>query len=1109
MTNNADMRVFVAPRFQRSVQLESDLTRGDALDGYVCQISSRHALSIVARHINESQQRAFTWTGPYGGGKSTLALALAQFAGGAPPIRKNAKQVLRIKPEDEIAKAFGTKKPWLIVPVVGRRQTVEEAIGQAIDQYAPQRGPKRMRHGRRDIIAELLRRVESSEHSGLLLILDEMGKLLEAAAAAGEDIYIFQELAEAASRSRGKLVVLGILHQAFEQYVARSGRGVQSEWAKVQGRFIDVPVIAGSDEIITLIGQAIHTQELHPETKAVAHRIAEAIRRRRPSSPATLGDALDRCWPLHPITAALLGPCSRRRFGQNERSVFGFLCSAEPLAFREFLLGQNQKSINYYLPAHFWDYLRANFEPAILASADGHRWAFSAEAIERVEARFCEPHVSLTKTIALIELFRNGSGLTAGYDVLEKSVNHYSAKTVRAALNELAAASIVVYRKHNEAWGIYAGSDFDIDAAVNVVKRERNQSIDDSLKHLTLLPPLTARKHYSQTGTLRWFKRMVSTLHGVQQLTAQLADSQNGWFVLLLPEEGVTTGQLEQAARKLAQCAPGTLRLFGVPKGHHQLAEYASELNALTHVAESTPALEGDAVARREINARLQQLRGDLESALHDAFSTATWFSINKTFQSTVEKGLFPIASSVCDAAFKHAPHIFCELINRNGPSSNAVKARRLLMHRMLSHGDRPELDYTGYPAEAGLYYTILVSLGLHRTIEGRGVFTSPEETPSPDGAKSLIALWQHWRQQLIEAEDTVVLAHWYDTARQPPYGVKNGILPILALAFLLVHRSEIAVYADDVFCANLTPADVDEWLQDPARIAWKWVRMDVSAKQMLTLLAAQLEEIVLHPVSADPLDSARALVSWTLSLPSWTQRTTRVSTQAQETRTLLLRASDPIKTLFVDLPGVLDIRDDGKALVTAVGQVIKELTQAYPNALKALETTLFERIDHRGALINLQQRASNVRGKCGDLKLEAFACRLQAYTGAIADIESLAALAVSKPARDFSDHDLDHAMLQLAKWAFEFRRIEALTAVQGQSIGRRALAVVFAGRDTVSATIDIAESDSTTITRMRDELIDHLRTETTKPELLLAVLVEAGSLVLKELDSSKDVAND
>lgn len=1104
MASNADLRLHVTPRFQRSVQLESDQAREDALDGYICQASARNALTIVARHLSESQQRAFTWTGPYGGGKSTLALALAQLAGGTPSVRKRAQQALLIENEDEIWKAFGSKKPWLVVPVVGRRQSIEDAIGQAIDKHAPQRGAKRLRNGRRDVVAELVRRSEASEHGGVLLLLDEMGKLLEAAAAAGEDIYIFQELAEAASRSQGKLVVVGVLHQAFDQYASRSGRGVQTEWAKVQGRFVDVPVIAGTDEVIALIGGAIQNQETHGASKAIAQAIAKTIQRRRPASPASLADALDRCWPLHPVTAALLGPCSRRRFGQNERSVFGFLSSAEPLGFREFLAGHTRKTIGYYEPARFWDYLRANFEPSILASADGHRWATSAEAIERVEARFREPHVSLAKTIALIELFRNGSGLAASNEVLEQAVSEHAPRAIQTALRDLASASIAVYRKHNEAWAIYAGSDFDIDAAVDKAKTESSQSIDDQLKLLGMLPPLTARKHYSKTGTLRWFERTVTTPQGAVKLSDQRNRSQTGRFVLLVPDEETSTEQLEQTARTLAKQAADPLSLFGVPRGHHRLAEFASELAALNHVADFTPTLENDSVARREISARLQQLRGLLEAALRDAFATAAWFSAGKHHQPAADEGLSPTASRVCDAVFKQAPYIFSELVNRDVLSSNAAKARRQLMHRMLSNGHRPELGYTGYPADAGLYYTVLAALGLHRTVKGHGVFASPEKVLDSSGPETLSPLWQHWRQQLIEADEAVSLAQWYETARQIPYGVKHGVLPILALAFLLAHRSEIAVYVDGVFCPNLTDADVDEWLQDPSRIGWKWVRMDASAKQMLTLLAARLEEAVRRPVSADPLDSARALVAWTLALPQWTQRTARLSERARDTRTLLIRASDPVKTIFADLPEILRTGRDGKALVAEVGAVVEELTHAYPLALKALAAKMLDRIDHDGPLARLQARAKDVRGISGDLKLEAFMGRLATYNGTNEDIESLAALAVNKPAREFSDGDLDHAAVQLSQWAFEFRRIEALATVKDRPSGRRALAVVFGGQETMSATIDVAEADGPAIKRLRDDLIGRLRAKGVKPDLLLAALVEAGALVLEELQAEE-----
>lgn len=1087
-------RIEVHRQFQRSIQLDADLLRADALTGYICQPSARHALTVIAKQVNTSQQRAFTWTGPYGGGKSTLALALGQLAGGTPAIRQRARQALLINRDDEIATAFGKGKPWLVLPVVGRRQAAEEAIGQAIDRHAPMRGPKPTRGGRRDVVAELVRRAESPTHGGVLLVLDELGKLFEAAAAAGEDIYLFQELAEAAARVRGKLVIVGILHQAFEQYAARSGRETQAEWAKVQGRFVDIPVVAGTDEILELIGGAIRCEEPHPASRAVAKRIAQAIQERRPASPATLAESLDRCWPLHPVTAALLGPSSRRRFGQNERSVFGFLNSSEPLGFREFLAAQRRKAVDYYSPARFWDYLRVNFEPAILASADGHRWANSAEAIERVEARFQEPHTSLVKAIGLIELFRNGSGVAASPEVLAECVMGFAASEISTALDDLANASILIFRKHQSAWGIYAGSDFDIDAAVAAVKRTQAPALEEHLKRLAVLPPITARKHYSETGTLRWFERVVTTPESAAALVAKGGTAKAGRFLLLVPSADTALSQIEHTAKALAKQA-GPLDVFGVPRGHHRLAEFASELAALEHVAAHNPSLEGDSVARREINARLEQLRGDLDSILRDAFSRATWYSGTHRFEPKPEDGLFPIASQVCERVFDQSPHIFSELVNRDALSSNATKAQRFLMHRMVTHGTQAGLAFEGFPAEAGLYYTTVAALGLHRLVGGRGRFVPPDKVHQT--GSTLVPLWQAWRARLETVGDGLALTELMTLAAQQPFGVKLGVMPILLLAFLLVHRSEIAMYVDGIFTPDLSDADVDEWLQDPSRVTWKWVRMDAPAKQLLKKLARRLERAVDRPVAADPLDSARALVSLSLALPMWTQRTTHLSTTARATLTLLLRASDPVKVIFADLPQVLGTGGDVDALVAGVGAIVEELDAAYPKVLARIHAQLLESIDHHGEVAEMQARAKVVQGISGDFKLDAFATRLTTYTGALADVESLVSLAVSKPAREFNDHDIDLAMMQLARWAFDFRRTEALATVQGRPANRRALAVVFGGQDTRVATLDVAEADADDIRRLRDDLLARVRGGEFKADVFLAALAEAGAMML------------
>lgn len=1101
--------VRVKAQFQRSVRLDTDFDRPDALSGYLLQPSARAALETVSRHLATTQQRAFTWTGPYGGGKSSLALALSVLAGGEPGGRRIAKEVLRVEPESDTANVFAGRKRWLVLPVVGRRASVLTAIGDVIDRCAPIRGRRPVRDGVRDIIAELVRRAENPEYGGVLLVLDELGKFLEAAATTGEDIFFYQDLAEAASRCRGRLVVIGVLHQAFEQYAARLGREAREEWAKVQGRYVDVPVVAGIDETLDLIGRAIETDAKHAKTRSVAEHIAAAIQRRRPASPPDLAKALDACWPLHPITAALLGPSSRRKFGQNERSVFGFLTSAEPLGFRDFLAGRNANDPTaYYTPARYWSYLRSNLENAILASPDGHRWAISAEAVERVEARFVEPHVSLVKTVGLIEMFRNGSGVAAETDVLTECVPGFSAADIEAALDDLARTSVLVYRKHLRAWAIFAGSDFDIDAAVQEASQTVGKVGVVQLKSLAALPPIPARRYYVETGTLRWFDREVILASAVHHLPKDKASaSRAGRFVLLLPDNECSDRRAMQKAAELSRqhdCDDSqSVVVYGVPNGRVDILEQAAELAALEHVARNKPELEGDSVARREVDARLRQLRSDLARTLSETFITARWYFDGERHEPDTAHGLSPLASEVCKRVFPSVPCIHSELVNRDVLSSSAAKAQRFLLHRMLAFTTLQNLGYEGFPADAGLFYTVIDALGLHQPQGDKGewAFVSPEKSTTRGGA-SLLPLWAATTELLESQDGSITLERIYELWRRRPYGVKEGLLPILALAYLMANRSRIAVYVEGMFVAELTEAGVDEWLQEPARISWKLVRMDTGAKKLLTKLASRLEETLQRPVGADPLDSARALVSLTLSMPQWTQRTSRVSKRTRDVRSALVRASDPVKVIFSDLPELLGTRE-ADALVTAIGEVIAELESAYPAALRSIDERLLRAIDHAGSWEALHERAQVVQGISGDFKVDAFASHLQTYRGKRADIEGMVALAASKPAQSLTDHDFDHAALQLAKWAFEFRQVEALAAVQGREGRRQALAVVFGGGRTVSGTFDVADRDRQRVTALANRILDRYSTGEVTADVFLAALVQAGSRVL-ELEKDK-----
>lgn len=1104
---NLSTVVEISRQFLRSIQIDDDFGREDALSGYVCQGTVRSLLESMSEQILETKQRAFTWTGPYGGGKSSLALMLCSLVGHNQSLRSKAKEILSLPNDSKIYKAFqATGSGWTVLPVVGKRVSIREQLIATIEKRT---GLSLSKKKSTDVIAELLKLAESNKQ-GLLLIIDELGKFLEnSALEGGEDIYFFQQLAEAASRSKGNFVVVGILHQPFEAYATSLGRQTRDDWAKIQGRYIDIPLVAATDEVIELIGRSIAktvSVSLAP-VKDICIVIADNIKKRRPASPKDLDKSLFACWPLHPAITALLGPISRRKFGQNERSIFGFLTSREPLGFSEHLQTHKVSWDAMYRPSNYWDYLRANSEPAILASPDGHRWAQAVDAVERAESKGSPLHVEVTKTVALIEMFRTGAALAADESTISSCLSKDKAAQVEQILTDLLDWKILINRKHLNAYGVFAGSDFDIDSAINSTRNELTSFNAKGLTELSDLNPVIAKRLYHEKGTMRWFGKLIVPLSELSNLLANYKPTAGsvGTFILCVPDTQITDKQFQASVQSFSEKFEGQTLVLGASKNALKITDLSQELAAADKVFSTRTELEGDSVARRELSSRLSSLKANLQEELSDAFRSASWFTGGEKINKDKGISLSGIASEIAEYIFEQTPIINSELINRDELSSNIVKARRQLMYKMLQDGALSKLGYEGFPADAGLYYTVLNEPGLHRNRGPKGSpvgwgFGTPNKDKFP--GSSFEPLWKKTEELFKTSADTVGLQEIYSIWQSAPFGLKKGVMPILALAFFLANKSHIAIYFDNVFTPNISEVIIDELLNDPRLIKFKYV----SAGENKNSLARAIAEKILS--SSDektdfsnyaPLDTARGLVSMALALPNWTKRTHSVSQSAQDVRGMLLKASDPNKVLFADLPTILETKSEDD-LVLNLQKIIFELQSAYPRKLLEIKEIALKSLQHESDNYDdLKLRAQSVKGITGNFQLESFATRLEEFDGSTEKIESLISNAINKPSQGWVDRDLDAAIIQLGTLSMEFRKAEAIASLRGRDTSRKVFNLVLSaglGND-LTKTVEVSTKDQQKIDQTISQIMPILKN--IDPRLVFATLADIGIKISQE----------
>lgn len=1088
--------VSIDRRFARSARIDADLGGTPPLAGYVMQASVEKALSTMASAQAESRQGAFTWTGPYGGGKSSAALLVASLVGGRDDQRRLARDIAGDALSRRFDDAFPAKDGrWTVVAVTGSRVGLRQAIAEACERAMgwPARRTAEAAAADADLVAMLTAEAEAG--APVLLVLDELGKLLEHEAATGGDAHLLQDLAERASRSDGRLVVVGILHQAFDQYAERADRDSRREWAKVQGRFHDVPFLAAADETVALLGRAI-TSKPPAGASAVADATALAVSRRRPAEVETLSGLLAEAWPLNPVTALLLGPVSRQRFAQNERSVFGFLSSAEPAGFQEFLVEATVGET--YDPARLWDYLAANFGMALASGPDGARFSLAFEAIERAGARGGALHVALTKSAAAIEFFRNGSGLSLADDFLRLSIPEASEGEISAAVGDLLEWAVLIRQPRLGGYALFAGSDFDLDEAIARTTQPLGQDDLAAVPGRIGLGSISAKRHYFETGTLRTFDVSIALVGPDNPVEAvvegTLAGRRRGGgnFVLLLGDGSLSDAQLDGRAKRIAKALgeQGGVAAIGASRRSYRLRADAEELFAIERVLRDHPQLEGDRIARREISARIASTEDALRQLLEEALVDAGW-RLSTCHETLVRDRPVVVASALAKAAYPDAPVIRSELLQRDRPSSSAMAALRELCRAMVSRGDQADLGFEGYPAERGLYLTTLLPLGLHRLDKGGLVFGSPSD--EGDGA-TLRAAWR------VLADGDGSLADVFATWSLPPFGMKAGIMPVIALAFLLASREHVALYVDDVFQSEIDDLVVDRLLQKPAALRLR--KLDRSVGQ--TAFLGGLAEALGLPGTSSALPVAQALFRRFAKLQQYSKRTARLPSLAIAVRDAVLRSNDPETLLFEALPAALG---EGRPEPALVAGGLAACEAAYASLLAEVRTALARALGaDAGDFHGVARRAESIRNLTNDFAFEAFCTRAAAFDGDDGDLEGLASLLVHKPAHSWSDRDREQALLELAKLGRRFREAEALASVRDRRSSTEAMALVV-GVDPLLppllSTFELTEEEKLAATALADDLIARLSASGPDRHLRLAALARAVASVAGEREAA------
>lgn len=1118
-------------RFFRSTDLVRDFEDPQSLDSYWLTDFGRSCLEQVADSLRAgSTQRAWRITGDFGSGKSSFALLLARAFGSFDGLPRGLRgAVVRATPAAK-------NSNFLPILVAGSREPMSNAVVRALasalsaqnsrgaksalleEMEAALRRPKISDQDAIDFLRDAnTKLIQSKKADGIILIMDEVGKFLEFAAMSPkkQDVFFLQQLAEAACRSgKQPLVVICLLHQSINAYAEQLAKTTATEWDKIAGRFEEISFSLPLDQVAQLAASALGTDPSKLPKKLLQNARANmetAIRLGWYGTASSRDSLRELAGKLFPLDAMVLPVLVRilRRFGQNERSLFGFLCSHEPFGLRAFVQRPLSPESYPYQLADLYDYVRANLGHRLNSASFRSHWNVIESTIDSFPQGEEEDRLGLRilKSVGLLTLL-NSDDLLPIEEAIAWSVSGNSELARNAAVEELAKIAktpALHFRGSSRGYSLWPYTSVDLD--------ERFAKAKDAIPHVgsiseainSLLPsqPIVARGHYIKTGNLRFFDIVYCQPEKLAEVARSHRSSADGFILIPLCESAAQTKSCVEIARML-DAHEEMIRLVAIPQPLSHLNQAVLDALRWGWVQSNTLDLNNDKIARDEVTIYVDEANYRLKSQVqkylglnrHSGESSLEWFYRDTEgtdwAKSLTGRELMETLSMLCDLSFPDAPTIKNELVNRHSLSSAAAAARMRLVELMFANADKPDLGLPSdrKPPEKSMYLSVLKNTGLHREIDGRWRLAIP--TGKKNDPACIRPALKKIKDILSENPDRRMgIDSLMTIMRRPPYGLRDGLFPIFLAVVAIESEQEIAFYENGTFLREIGKDAFLRMTKAPEKFEIQFCKIEGVRSELFQQLASILELQRVGEKDVELLDVVRNLCQFVAQLPEYVRQTQNLKNpKSLAVRHVILEAREPVRMVFHDLPKACGFKafevgkptspEDGQKFVSALKEALDELRYAFPALHRRMAESLAEEFGYQGTpLIQLRRklalRAEQLLLRVTENKLKAFAFRI--FDEGLSESEwlnSVGSVLALRPPDKWKDEDEETFHRELQASAGRFKRAESVAFAQTKGTGTAhafRVAITQADGSERQEVIDFDDRESEQLEKVESEL--------------------------------------
>lgn len=919
--------------FLRSINIQLDVAHPERFEHFR---PTSKSVRLVSALLERGKGKALFGVAPYGSGKSISAGYLGHVIDNA----HEADEMLGL-----IEGRLGAVSPALRRKARHRRRSGARGLFVPLYGYANS-APVALKHGildamRRAALGRQARtidglraqdagdvpgllescadKLQQSGRDRLVIVWDEFGRHLQGLVSEGrpEELDVLQMLAEVTSRSSSVPVSLVLLlHRSLLGYAAGLAPGLRREWAKIEGRFETLQYVDDSNEVYELVASLVEEDRPATAPRADFGRLAANAKRVGmfpDMADERLAAALASAYPLSPATLYLL-PRVAARVAQNERTLFSFLQWAS--------LDAPVK------PDALYEYFRGDFRNDGGAGGTQRPWLETESALGKVPGDSAE--AGALKTAFLLSLGLSGERSHATCEQLAFAMeegNDGDDSGVRQTIDRLVEANLLVHRRHSDQVVVWHGTDVDLRGRLEDEKKRYAADFDLAAFLTREMPPAAWRpvEYNARRGVRRYLEAGYTTVAGLEAFLDNVRlvgwePGTDGRVLYVLPADEHEAAQAETLASGVDD-----LRLFiAVAREVSALRNAAVDLWCLLRMHADQDMIGSDPLVGAELDHLTDDARAGLQPlvdrVLHPQPNGSRWFYKGDSVRARNVTELRRVLSQAMEDVFPHTPEIDLEMVVRRSPTPIVVNARKKVELGLLERYGQEDLGIEGNFADKAIFRCVFLRTGLYcqngrfvcqndsvsaaeqvETCQNGRTWTlaAPEDLES--GRPGLAAVWGHIRAFFTEPGTDKSLRTLLDELKEPPFGVREGLLPLFIAAAFRAFPTAATVRRLDRFVDDLLPSVVEDMAKHPDKYALDVVGISSTEETYL----AGVRDLFGGDghFSQDERDLFRAcmaaVLDWRQTLPAGVATSRSVSAEA---RSFLeeLDTPDPV-ALFLD----------------------------------------------------------------------------------------------------------------------------------------------------------------------------------------------------------------